>query len=201
MCLPPGGPEEYAYIFNHEFGLFAGAAWLRVIPGHRLRMVWKCSAQIRIASDSAGAIVVHPVAGQISRGLDAAGTTSPPSVSPDTFGGLKNNDHRRHTMIHTNRTAQRTCAMQSGCCGVLVNRRHPKPGPIGQRNLDRLGKGRIRRKYFRSIPHTEGDKYRQPLYNDSERRGPVYLPRTPPGTYTLAITSQGLSLTHKSASR
>jgi len=72
------GRNEYAYIFNHEFGLFAGRClgcglFLAIAYG------WSGNAALKYALPVIALLQLLSirVAGQISRGLDAAGTTSP----------------------------------------------------------------------------------------------------------------------------
>jgi YQGE family putative transporter len=69
---------EYAYIFNHEFGLFTGrllgcGLFLAIAYG------WSGNAALKYALPAIALVQLLSirVAGQISRGLDKAGNTSP----------------------------------------------------------------------------------------------------------------------------
>jgi len=77
------GRKEYAYIFNHEFGLFTGRClgcglFLGIAYG------WSGNAALKYALPVIALVQLLSirVAGQISRGLDAAGTTSPAAGFP-----------------------------------------------------------------------------------------------------------------------
>ena len=73
------GRNEYAYIFNHEFGLFTGALpGMRLIPGDRVRGSGIAALKYALPVIALLQLLSIRVAGQISRGLDAAGTAPPP---------------------------------------------------------------------------------------------------------------------------
>jgi YQGE family putative transporter len=71
------GRNEYAYIFNHEFGLFAGRCLgCGLFLG--IAYVWSGNAALKYALPVIALLQLLSirVAGQISRGLAAAGSTS-----------------------------------------------------------------------------------------------------------------------------
>jgi YQGE family putative transporter len=78
--------NEYAYIFNHEFGLFVGRClgcglFLGIAYG------WSGNAALKYSLPVIALLQLLSirVAGQISRGLDVAAAPPPPQASPDTL--------------------------------------------------------------------------------------------------------------------
>src|ERR1039458_1218511 len=192
--LPPGGPEGIRlYLQPRVWTVCGPLPGLRVIPGHRLRMVWKRSAQIRIASDSAAAIVVHPGGWPDLSGAGRGGDHPPPRKLPPAHnGGLGTMFKRRHTMIHTNRTAQRTWCLAvwllavfgliADIPGVAQSGRGTLTGSVN----DATGASIVGAAVTLTDTNT-GSRYAavansQGLYTFSELQ---------PGTYTLAVTSPG----------
>ena len=76
------GRNEYAYIFNHEFGLFLGR-WpgMLLIPGHCVLGVWCAALKYALPVIALLQLFSIRVAGQILRGLAATGNSTSPVVS------------------------------------------------------------------------------------------------------------------------
>src|ERR1035437_4382782 len=192
--LPPGGPEGIRlYLQPRVWTVCGPLPGLRVIPGHRLRMVWKRSAQIRIASDSAAAIVVHPGGWPDLSGSGRGGYHLPRRKLRRTHnGGLGTMFKRRYTMVHTNRTAQRTWCLAVWLLAVF--------GLIaGIPSLAQSGRGTL----TGSVKDTAGASISGASLTLKETNtgsryaavasteGLFTFPELQPGTYTLAVTSPG----------
>src|ERR1019366_2032760 len=166
---------------------------MRIVSGHRLRVVWKCSAEIRLTGYCAVAVVIHPGGWPDLSGSRRGGQHLPRRKLRRTHnGGLRTMFKRRHTMIHTNRTAQRTWCLAvwllavfgliADIPGVAQSGRGTLTGSVN----DATGASIVRA----PVPVTEtktGRRYSavansQGLYTFSELQ---------PGTYTLAVTSPG----------
>src|SRR5208337_3172179 len=165
-----------------------------VVPGDRLRVVWKRSAQVCLAGNCAVAVAIHPGGWPDLSGFGRDGQQHLPCRKPRRKhnGGLRTMLKRRRTMNQTSRTAQRpwylavwlllTLSLAAGIPAVAQSARGTLTGSV----KDTTG-ANISGASLELTETSTGSRYTAIASGD----GLFTFPELPPGTYTLTVTSPG----------